>query len=300
MKATHYLIPALLLAAACQRMEAPIQPEAVVSDDAVSTLTLQASKGESRTKALDLVSGTPDYLDAYWKGTETVKVYKGGTLLGTLDVTPASGEKPTSATLSGTIVTDGLSVNDVLTLMIPRESWSYIGQNGQLTGTDSIEDAYDYATAQVTVSAMEAGLVTTSGSAHFTNEQSIYRFGFKDGGNYIDPKSFTVSSSGGKLVQSLSWSADTWTPAYGDITVTPVAAAGDHFYYVSLRNEHTDADTYNFLITASDESLLMATQAIPAGALATPGQFISAKNVSIVKPSFAPVSGSVSEPENVL
>ena len=303
MKATRFIIPVILLAAACQRMEtgAPDNTEntEVEPTEGVYTLTIAATKGESDTKALDLVSGTPDHLDAYWTNTEKVKVYKDGTLLGTLDVTPDSGSKPTSATLSGPITTAGLAPGDVLTLRIPRESWDYTGQVGTLA---SIETDYDYATASVTIATVDAlnYTVSTTGIANFQNQQSIYRFGFKVGGDYIDPKAFTVSSAAGQLVQNMSWNGSAWAADYGNISVTPASAPGDHFYYVSLRNDQTTDDTYNFTITGSDDVLYMASKAIPASVLASPGNFISAKNINAIKPDFAPASGSVDDPAEVL
>ena len=270
------------------------------TSEVLYTLTIQASKGESDTKALDLVSGTPDHLDAYWTNTEKVKVYKDGTLLGTLDVTPAAGAKPTSATLSGPITTTGLAANDVLMLIIPSENWDYTGQVGTLA---SIETTYDYATASVTIATVDDGnhTITTTASANFLNQQSIYRFGFKVSGDYIDPKAFTVSAAGSKLVQSMSWNGSTWAPLYGNIGVTPASAAGDHFYYVSLRNDQTTDDTYTFTITGSDDVLYMAYKVIPGTVLDSP-RFISVKNITATKPNFAPgiASGEVSNPLEVL
>ena len=297
MKAKLFIIPAILLAAACQQMEneAPFDKEAVTGE-AVYTITVQASKGEGETKALDLVAGTPDRLNAYWTSTEKVKVYKEGILLGTLDVIPDAGEKPASATLSGSITTTGLAANDELTLRIPREDWDYTGQTGTLAG---IESDYDYAAATVTVATVDEvnHSVTTIGRAVFENQQSIYRFGFKAGGEYFDPKAFTVSAAGGKLVQSMSWNSSDWAPLYGSIGVTPASAPGDHFYYVSLRNDQTTDDTYSFIITGSDDALYMGSKTIPASVLDTPGKFISAKSITISKPSFAPASGTT---ENAL
>ena len=300
MKARHIIIPVILLAAACQ-VEQPVDPshaeeilEAAVADS-VFTLTIPASKGEPDTKALDLVNDGKT-LNFYWKNTETVKVYKDGTLVGTLSVTPGEGEKPTSATLGGDITVAGLAQGDELTLLFPREEWSYTGQTGALA---SIEAGYDYATATVTISEIIGNQVTAT-TASFANQQSVYRFGFKDGETYIDPKSFSISASGGKIVQSMSYSGG-WTPAFGDITVTPASAAGDHFYYVSLQNQTTANDTYNFVITGSDDALYIASKAIPASVLDVPGKFISAKSVSATKPSFAPApSGAIEAPENVL
>ena len=299
MKARLFIIPVILLAASCQLETVDPDyveevPEAAVADS-VFTLTVQAGKGEPDTKALDLVNDGK-ILNFYWKDTETVKVYKDGTLVGSLAVTPGEGEKPTSATLGGDITVAGLAQGDQLTLVFPREDWDYTGQTGTLA---SIEAGYDYATATVTISAINGNQVTAT-AASFANQQSVYRFGFKDGETYIDPKSFSISASGGKIVQSMSYSGG-WTPAFGDITVTPASAAGDHFYYVSLQNQTTANDTYYFTITGSDDALYFASKAIPASVLDVPGKFISAKSVSATKPSFAPApSGAIEAPENVL
>lgn len=302
MKTHNYMLPIALLAllTACKKetdVEKPVEP-AVETAPTEAILTLQANKGEADTKALDLVNDGKT-LNAYWKDTEKVKVFKDGTLLGTLDVTPAAGEKPTSATLSGPVTTEGLAANDVLMLMIPGENWNYAGQVGTL---ESIETTYDYATASVTIATVDDvnHTITTTASANFQNQQSIYRFGFKDGENYFDPKDFTVSATGGKLVQSMSWNGSAWTPLYGNIGVTPASAPGDHFYYVSLRNDQTSDDTYNFTITGSDDALYMASKNIPNSVLDVPGKFISAKSVNATKPDFAPASGSVDDPLEVL
>jgi len=295
---TRHIIPAILLVlAACQQMELEqptpettpeVQQEA---PDSLFTLTIQATKGEAETKALDLTNEGAT-LNAYWKNTEKVKVYKGGTLLGTLDVTPGAGEKPTKATLSGSITTTGLAEGNELTLLIPRETWSYTDQNGTLTGTGSIEDTYDYATATVTIASINGSTVTTTGNASFANQQSVYRFGFKLDGSYIDPKDFTVSAAGGRLVQSLSYEGGTWTPLLGPLTITPASAPADHFYYVALRNGSTAADTYTFVLTGTSDQLYMASKGIPNTVLDAPGKFISAKNVTAVQPDFSPIDAT--------
>lgn len=299
MKARHLIIPIVLLAS-CQIEQE--NPALMDSPAGTFVLSLQASKGEATTKALDLVSGTPDRLNAYWKDTEKVKVYKGGSFLGTLDVTPAAETKPTTATLSGSITIAGLNPGDILTLMIPRQTWSYTGQNGALTGSGSIEDTYDYATASVTIDTVDDvnNIVTTTSGANFENQQSVYRFSFKEGGNYIEPKAFTVSSANLSLASSIAWNGSAWASTYDEIEVTPASAAGDHLYYVAIRNESTASDTYTFRITGSDDVLYVASQAIPSGVLDTPGKFISAKNINATKTAMAPSPGIIDEPEKIL
>ena len=303
MKARYLIIAAFsfLAMAACQQLEPEtLVPETVpASSDSLFTLTVQASKNFG-TKALWVdTSGDPDVLKAYWKSTESVFAFRNGTDAGTLGVMPGSGEKPATATLTGTISVPGLTVGDKLMLMLPRDSWDYTGQNGSLA---TLETTYDYATATVRVSSIDGSDVTTDGTADFSNEQSVYRFGFKVSGDYIDPKAFTVSAAGGQLVQSMSWNGSAWTADYGNISVIPSSAPGDHFYYVSLRNDQTTDDTYNFILTGSDDALYMASKPIPSSVLDAPGKFISAKNINATKPDFAPgkASGEVSDPLEVL
>ena len=101
-------------------------------------------------------------------------------------------------------------------------------------------------------------------------------------------------------MQSFSYSSG-WAPAYGDITVTPASAPGDHLYYVSLRNESTAADTYNFQITGSDDALYFATKSIAADKLGEQGKFLSATGIAVSQPAFSPApSGVIEAPENVL
>ncbi len=286
------LLPIVLtILAACQKdLDTGALRDPADVCDSVWTLTLDATKAEMGTKALNLNTGDPGSLSAYWGDSEKVTVYKEGSYLGTLNVSPVEGTMRNAATLSGTITVSGIAPGDALTLLFPRENWDYTGQNGTL---DTIQDSFDYATATITVRTVNtADHTVTASGAIFRNEQSIYRFGFKVGESYFDPKDFTVSAAGGKLVTYRTLSGSAWTPAYGGITVTPAAAPGDHLFYVSLRNDQTTEDTYSFIITGSDDALYMATKNIPAEVLDAPGKFISAKSISATQPNFTAESGT--------
>ncbi len=307
MKARHIIIPVLaVLFSACakepipapEEKTDPVEEKRTTTTVVPYTFSIQATKGEEATKALDLVNNG-SRLNAYWKNTEKVKVYKDGVLLGTLDVTPHDGEKPTVATLGGSFITSGLAENDELTLLIPRETCDYSGQNGLLTGENSIEEKYAYAMASVQVTGISNHAVSTT-YAHFANVESIYRFGFKLGGSYIDPKAFTVSAAGGKLVQSMSWGGSDWAVTYGSLTVNSASAPADHFFYVSIRNDQTTDDTYNFVLTGDDDALYVASKAIPSRILDVPGKFNSSKSIEATQPDFSPASGEITDPQEVL
>ena len=307
------LLAGLTTLAGCQKMpfeEEPADPsELGASADSLWTLTVEATKevpgqagddiwgvagddswgvaGEG-TKALDLVNDGAR-LNAYWKNTETVKVLKAGSFLGSLSVQPGDGTKPASATLSGGITTTNLAVDDELTLLIPRDIWDYTGQKGTLTGTgaviSSVEETYDYALATVKVKAIDGNSVTTT-HASFQNQQSIYRFSFRNSGSALSVKSFIVSAANGQLVRSRAYSGG-WTPTFGSLTVTPTSATAEPLY-VSLRNESTVADTYSFVITGSDDKLYLASRPVPVGVLDVPGKFISATDITATLPDFSP------------
>lgn len=304
MKTKHFIIPAtIILFAACVKDPIPeeiVDPteEKTSPTEVVYTVSIEASKGEAETKALDLVNNG-SRLNTYWAGNEKVKVYKDGTPLGMLDTFPEEGEKPSRATLSGSFITSGLAENDELTLLIPRETWDYTGQTGVLTGSGNVEGLYAYAMATVTITAIAGNAVTTT-NASFHNLQSIYRFGFKRGGSYIDPKAFTVSAASGKLVQSMSWGGSDWAVTYGSLTVNAASAPADHFFYVSIRNDQTTEDTYNFVLTGDDDALYVASKAIPASVLDVTGKFISAKTITVTQPSFTPASGVIDNSGDVL
>ena len=298
MKARFLILPAAILAmAACQRVEVddPAAPEIITTDaDSVCTLTLRATMGESQTKALDLVNdGTR--INAYWRDTEKVKVYKDGAFLGSLNVIPDAGEKPVKATLSGSITITALAPGDELTLRIPRENWDYIGQTGTLA---SIENAYSYATATITVDSVDdtGHTVITADTAHFQNQQSIYRFEFiRDGDVQIKTHALTVMAANGKLVQRVNYEGGAWTPVYGAIQIEK-ADPSTITNFVSLRNDSTTEDRYGFFVIENTfHHLFLASKKIPAHVLDTPGKFISAKNIDAVKARFIPITENPGE-----
>ncbi len=285
------LVGAVLLAG-CQRAEEDLKDEKPQEPVAEGTffLTVEASKGAD-TKALYLDTSN-NKLDAYWESTEKVRVYKEGSYIGQLDVTPGAGDRPLTATLSGEITVSGLSSGDALMLLIPRESWDYTGQVGTLA---DIESKYDYAKASVTVATISGNSVTTNQSADFLNQQSVYRFGFRAGTDAVSVKSFTVSSANDALVRTCS--LDGTATESGSITVTPASATSE-LIYAALRNTRvgsSQADSYSFSVIASDNSLYLGGKDIPATSLDAQGKFISAQNVEVSQTRLTASSTSTSE-----
>lgn len=269
---TGFIVFLLLVLCACQKTsQEPMSRFATFTVDAVK---------DDATKALSLDGNT---LNAYWKSTENVLVYNtAGELIGTLNVAPEAGERPSSATLSGTLDVSGLSVGDNLSLRLPRAAWDYSGQTGVLTGSGSIEELYDYASASVSIASIGENSVQPTSGAHFANEQSIYRFGFYADATPLGVKLFAVGAASGRIVKKI----EDGTSEYGTLKIIPDSPATE-LIYTSIRNEsvapESSGDTYYFTVVGSDGSTYLATKAIPGSVLDRHGRFISAKTIPATK-----------------
>lgn len=291
---------ALAAITACQKEEDFFQKEEVPQEEEskvqeIYTLTVEASKGVE-TKALSL-ENEGARLDAYWKTGETVSVYLGGSLLGTLTAT-ADGIDATKATLTGELTTvEDVQQGSVLTLLFPRADWDYTGQNGAAPSeAGDLATKYDYATASVTVASVDDvnRTISVASGADFENQQSVYRFGFKVSDTPLSVKEFTVSSDHNKLVTSRSYSGG-WTSTYGSLTVTPASATSE-LLYLSVRNENdntSEADKFSFYVIGNDNALYLGEKDIPGDKLGD-GKFISAKSVAVTKSNLAK-SGTATE-----
>ena len=305
---TRFFIITLLFLAACQPVEQvyPVDASENSSQEQdVCTLSVNASL-DAGTKALELTDGG-GALKAYWAGGEQISVFTVlmGRLmhLGYLTATPVPGNRK-MATLTGDI--PKLTVGRELILLFPGRTnpenltLDYTGQDGAAPTPDgNLATQYNFALASVAVSGYNPSTRSyyTTG-ATFTNLQSVYRFGFIDGGRYIDPKVFFIDAASGKLVRTLDYrskSRDWSMPAYGILSVTPAAAPADHFYYLALRNENSSKDErYGFtLVGAGDDALYMGCKDVPKANLGQ-GKFISAKTVAVSRPDFRPATGTPS------
>ena len=310
MKKTILIFAALagaMLWTGCQRFEEePVgeKPEEAVTSGDKLFLCLEASKTVD-TRALELDGST---LNAYWKDGEQVAVYLEGTYLGLLTADAHDSDR-TRATLSGELDSvTGITGGTTLTLLFPRKDWDYTGQDGSAPDeSGTLATRYDYALATVTVDTIEGSTITT-GDASFENAQSMYRFGFKEGGagSQIPVKGFTVYSSHQTLTRTRSWSGGAWTDTPGSIVVNIAGNGTATLSYAALRNtlagtptqSQIDAretiDTYSFDVIAFDDALYLGEKGIPAQVMDAQGRFISAQSVSVTKSDLAR-SGTVSE-----
>ena len=159
------------------------------------TITVNATKGEA-TRALTLDGNT---LNATWKAVEEVKVYsvtgEGSTEMESITPigTLTAQSNGTAATLKGefdSIYTPTTGAK----LRLKFLSDKYTGQKATL---EYIASNCDFATADVTITGVTDGNVTTT-AASFENQQAIVKFTLKklDGSTPVAATSLTVKVGG--------------------------------------------------------------------------------------------------------
>ena len=269
-----FLIAALLgtVLAGCQKVS-EIQTPEEKPDTQGWKLTVQVSK-DAGTRALEYNSdGDNNYLRAYWANGEKVDVYLvGGGKLGTLEVITETGADP--ATLSGEIEVDGVTAESQLMLIYPGKedaAWTYEDQTGL-----AVDDAYDYATAEVEVASLDASTQTVNitpdaDGTQFKNEQSVYRFGFKAEDDFMSAYSLLITAVGDKddeedrIVVNRTLNDGEWTSNRGMLFMEAgnrERPEGD-YYFVALRNEIEDAPTQlNFLVVQKGGLLRFGSKTI--------------------------------------
>ena len=292
----------------CQKTEEDfIKPEVVEEKTTTYTVSIRAERSDGpQTKGLEIGDGTEattTLLKSVWKAGEEVKVYLAGTCIGMLTATP-DGENAHIATLSGSVeTTSEITPNTTtLTLLTPRESWDYTGQVGKLLitddATDSIEKKFHYTMAAdvlVTAATDEGGnhWTITTESAHFINQQSIYRLSFKYASASINAKSVTISGASGQLVRSQVLGGAT---TLGDISVN-LGSATTAPLFVALRNGDQADEVFTFTVVDGNGVTYRGTKSIPAGAKGN-GLFVSVKNTDL--PTRLDLSLSATEVTTVL
>ena len=169
--------------------------EPATSGEQVYTLTINASKGDGTTRALDL-DGTK--LVASWANGDELTVVnqtKSVTPLGgTLTASNASGS---TATFSGALI-GTIEAGDVLILYYQMHHYfdEFPNQDGTLKGTNGAEK-YDIAVATVRVASVDAGNITTTEDASFNTTTAMLKLTLQDGSsNPLNPTSLMISVDG--------------------------------------------------------------------------------------------------------
>ena len=269
----------------CQMAEEDVasdQPDDVYTWE----LVVQAQKKDSATRALVLGEGTEattTELKYVCEADEQVLVYLDDEYIGTLTATP-DAENARRATLSGTVTTSGITAGSTrLTMLTPREEWSYDGQEGVLLDSDnSIEKKYNYTMApSVLVTSVSDGQITTE-EAGFINQQSIYRLSFRyqvDGSTKtpINAAWVTISGASDKLVQSQVLGGAT---VKGPLSVRLGTPTEDPLFVAIRNDDQTSEEALTFTVVDSDGITYRGSKTIPAENKSN-GNFISIKNATL-------------------
>lgn len=301
-----YLIAALLgvVFTACTKEQAFDRPEDA-PEAATWKLKVEVNK-DFVTKAMN-IDGEGKLKTSLADG-EKVNVFFGGEYLGTL----TAADNGSKIVLSGNITkADGLQAGSALDLLFPGRndhSWTYIGQDGSApSASGTMATLFDYAKATLSVTSLDDvnHEIVTDATDQFATQQSVYRLGFKVGGegSAIAVKSFSVASNRNKLVRTREYSGSDWVSAYGSITVEPKADPAGNLYHMALRNENsTEEDTYTFMVVGkADDALYEGTKTISNTSYLGNGKFLGMSGISISKKGFAPeVSGTISSESGVL
>ena len=208
----------------CNRFEEQLQPqEPQEQGTSAYTLKVKAEKGTA-TKALTDEGVT---LKASWAAGDDVEVYNvGGDHLGTL--VPAVSST-SSTTLSGNLTT-APAMDEVLTLKF--RSNNYATQQGTL---EYIAANCDYATAEVTVTAVSGNSIETT-PAHFVSQQAIVKFTLRNSGDTGDLNVTQLLVNDGTNTYTITPVSATPSVLYEAIegfseqTVTMTANTGSAYY----------------------------------------------------------------------
>ena len=270
------LAMAMALTSCVKDVEAP--------EDINWTLTVRAEKEDGPdTRGLSIGDGKDEAsttkLQSIWKDGEKVLVFQNGAVIGNLTATPDAANAHL-ATLTGTI--NSSSGFSGLTMLTPRATWDYTGQDGSL---GSIERRYQFTMAQnVTVSSIQGNKITIE-HVKFKNQQSIYRLNFrfqKDGAGDKVPITvrqawFSAADAGLEQTCPVNRTAST-----GSIDVKLPTPTADPFF-AALRFANTSkAEALNFKVLGDDGVTYYGSKTIPADCKPN-GSFVSVKNAVLTE-----------------
>ncbi|MBR5660946.1 MAG: hypothetical protein IKW99_05295 [Bacteroidales bacterium] len=235
---------------------APGQPAA----EKVYSFNISASKSaaEPGSRALSLDGKV---LNALWAEGEEVTAYnetKGAALEGSLVAQTSGANTTLKGDLTGTI-----AANDILTLKFL--SPAYGTQDGTLTGNaTSIDKVCDYATATVTVDAVETGknVIIKEPSASFTNRQAIVKFTlFQEDGTTVVPAN-PLNVVVGDVTYTVTPASPTnelfvAVPAIqGKKIMLTASTEGDEYYYVKNSATFEIGKYYSITVKMTDWTIV--------------------------------------------
>ena len=252
-------LAALLMAgaafASCSSDDNIIEQQPATPGEQVYTLTINASKGDGTTRALNL-DGTK--LVASWDNGDELTVYnasKAAYLTGTLTASNASGS---TATFSGTL-TGSIEVGEDLVLLYhPIDIANFNNQDGTLKGTNGAEK-YDKAFADVKVASVDgSGNITIKeSSADFNTEVAMLKLTLQDNAatpNMLNATSLTISVDGIGDLYTFSPTAATYSTNGDGILYFAMPNAWDVAYMKGTDEDAIKEATVTFTATVGGKT----------------------------------------------
>lgn len=235
--------------------ELQVETQQIATDAQPQTwhVSIGAEKGSGDITRTITANTEETSLSTTWLTTERVFVYDAaGTLVSSTDGLVPSNltNNDKTAVLTGDLTKDGgFQVNDVLTLyyLKKKDESTYTGQDGTL---GKIASDYDFSTATVTVTAVDAsknllGTTAATGENAFQRKQAITKFILKWNGSEVDASQLQISATG------LKTNLDGTT---GNLTVTPPNSTATSKFFVAMSNGETTSQTYTFTATIGGNS----------------------------------------------
>jgi len=248
--------------------------------------------GDSPTKALSEDPATHNLI-ATFETTDAIYVYN--KTKNRQDATVLHPDRSgATAVISGTL-TGEYAAGDEIVLCYNLDAdhrFHYLEQKGTLA------TVADFAKAEKTITTAEATDKALSGTVSFDNLQSVFRFSFTDGSSAVPVQSVSISTAGGKLVQTdLRYKPDWNSMYYGAVTVVPNAKTSDPII-AALRNENDSDDTFFFEVDNGSGVMYKGTKAAPAGKIVNGKFYVSTVTLTQVpKPTVILTdNGSAVEP----
>ena len=274
MKKSFPLLTLILLVSCAKEADVPVQLEQPVQEALTYTLSVPAGKD---TKALN-IDGTA--LKATWAEGETVRVFRGELLLGTLTAQTAGQSTTLTGEIKGEIKDD-----DKFTLRFL--SPSYASQDGTL---NYIATHCDYAVANVTVSKIVGSAVTTT-QASFQNQQAIVKFDLRNADNTADiSASALMITLPDQVIRVTPASAQSEfyvaVPALSSQSISLKALVEDEVFMLNKSGVSLSAGSY-YNITAklskTDIVLVHNESELTAAVLTGGAQILFANDIAITK-----------------
>lgn len=228
------------------------------------SVSIPANFGEEGTRAVELGTGDKEgYLVSTFKTTDIISVYNksNSNEHSSVNLTPATEGKRVDLTGNLTFTT-APNVGDVLLLCYNpnNDTFDYSSQNGTLAGLSD----FDFATAEVTITSINGGVIMTS-PANFVNAQSMFKFTFTGLPDGVNVKEVYIYSTKNNLFENYRYTSKFNSPV-SDLRISNSSNTTN--VYAALRFKPLSAgvtEDITFSVKGTDKKYYYGVKPSPAG-----------------------------------